>query len=74
MSRITAAHWAGLQARRLTHIQHGPCHLTLSLDRSLFILSGPMGEHTLLADATPLARLNAHWRGFVANARGCHHA
>lgn len=72
MSRITFAHWAGLQTRRITAIYDGPCQLTLSRDRTLFILSGPTGEHTLLADATPLARLNAHWRGFVAN--GARHA
>lgn len=34
-----------------------------------FVMEGPSGHHSLLVDATDLARLNAHWTVFVADPR-----
>lgn len=33
-----------------------------------FVMEGPSGKHTLLVDATDLARLNAHWINFANHA------
>lgn len=34
-----------------------------------FVLEGPSGTHSLLVEATDLARLNAHWQTFASDPR-----
>jgi hypothetical protein len=34
-----------------------------------FVMQGPSGVHSLLVDATDLARLNSHWVTFCADPR-----
>lgn len=52
-------------------IRHGFATLTadgFGTDRR-FVMTGPSGSHSLLVLATPRSRLEAHWRGFVSDAR-----
>lgn len=34
-----------------------------------FVMTGPSGRHSLLVDATPIERLQAHWSGFCSDRR-----
>lgn len=44
-----------------------PHHLGDADHEARFVMEGPSGKHSLMVEATPLSRLNAHWLGFASH-------
>jgi hypothetical protein len=42
---------------------------TLRSEETQYVMNGPTGRHTLEISETSLIRLNAHWDGYISNAR-----
>jgi hypothetical protein len=66
MHKITTQEYADMLERPgLAHrSENGACSVLYASGDGYWVMSGPTGKHTLYADATDLARLNAHWLVF----------
>ena len=69
--KLSLTEYASLLARGATiHFNRA----SLQIKERCFVMEGPSGMHSLLADATDLDRLNAHWTAFATDSRNAYAA